>query len=389
MNEKYKNILTFADSLFERSTPDAPAWNVEKKDKEKSSRQKLDYVDGCMLKGAIDLYYALGDKKFLSFVKTFVDYYVDDHGSIAGYNMEEYNCDHVNAGKVLFDLYTICGDEKYKNAINLLYNQIKGQPRTKAGNFWHKKIYPNQVWLDGLYMVQPFYVQYDMLLGGKKEYPDSIKQFENVFSLMRDSNSGLFYHGYDESKEMFWADKKTGLSPNFWSRAIGWYAMALVDTADKLTGEFQDEKKILSAHLKALIDALCAVMGEEKILYQVTNLGGRDGNYKETSGTLGVAYAAMKGARINLLSNDYYNIGSEMFKAVLEEKFIKENGEFVLKDIVLVSGLGGMPGFGDYQPRDGTFEYYISEPRVNNDGKGVAPLLYSLSEIIRKESGKS
>jgi len=380
MKEQYKNIFTFADSLFEDSTPDNPAWYTTRWKK----KEGWNYVDGCVLKAAMDLYYAAGDKKYLDFVKSFVDFYVDENGVIAGYDLEEYNCDHVNEGKVLFDLYAIFGDEKYKKAIELLYKQVQGQPRTKAGNFWHKKIYPFQVWLDGLYMVQPFYVAYDMLFGGKKEYPDSIKQFENVFALMKDEKTGLFYHGYDESREMFWADKETGLSPHFWSRAMGWYAMAIVDTADKLTDELSDEKKILSLHLKALVDAILDVMGPDKMLYQVTDLINREGNYAETSGTLGIAYSILKGVRLKLLSADYFDKGMEMFEAVLSEKFVMEDGKFVLKDIVLVSGLGGMPGQGDYQPRDGTFEYYISEPRINNDGKGVAPLLFTLSEILRK-----
>ena len=380
IKERYKNILTLADSLFEGSTPENPAWFAGSKKK----KDRWDYVDGCMLKGAMDLYYAFKDEKYLNFVKDFIDDCVDENGIIAGYDIEEYNCDHVNEGKVLFDLYNIYGDEKYKKAAELLYKQLQGQPRTKAGNFWHKKIYPFQVWLDGLYMAQPFFVEYDMLFGGKKDYPDSMKQFENVFNLMRDEETGLFYHGYDESREMFWANKDTGLSPLFWSRAMGWYAMALVDTADKLCEELADEKKILATHLKALIDAVLKVMGSEKMLYQVTDMSGREGNYTETSATLGIAYSILKAVRLNLLSSEYLEKGIEMFEAVLEEKFLMEDGIYVLKDIVLVSGLGGMPGMGDYQPRDGTFEYYISEPRVKNDGKGVAPLLFTLSEVIRQ-----
>jgi len=382
MDKQYENIITFADNLLECSTPEKPAWHPGQGKKE----QGLNYVDGCMLKGYMDLYHSLGDEQYLTFVKSFVDFYIDDTGNICGYDMYEYNCDHVNAGKVFFDLYEIYGDKRYKNAIDLLYKQLQGQPRTVAGNFWHKKIYPFQVWLDGLYMTQPFYVEYDMRFGGKKEYPDSIKQFKNVFSLIRDKKSGLFYHAYDESKEMFWADKVTGLSPNFWSRAMGWYAMALVDTTDKLSDELTHEKELLSGHFKALIDAIYGIMGNERMLYQVTDLQNKEGNYAETSGTLGVAYSILKGVRLNLLDDTYYKKGMEMIQAVLNNKFVSENGSFILKDIVLVSGLGGMPGFGDYQPRDGTFEYYISEPRVSNDGKGVAPLMFSLSEIIRKES---
>jgi unsaturated rhamnogalacturonyl hydrolase len=383
MKEQYKHVIAFADGLFAGSTPQNPAWHIEGK----SRKERWNYVDGCMLKGAMDLYHATADKKYFEFVKGFIDYYVDDRGVIKEYDLEEYNCDHINEGKVLFDLYGITGDVRYKNAIGQLYKQLQGQPRTNAGNFWHKKIYPFQVWLDGLYMVQPFYVAYDMLFGGKTDYPDSIKQFENVFALMKDAGTGLFYHGYDESRDMFWANKETGLSPHFWSRAMGWYAMALVDTAEKLSEELSAEKNLLALHLKELVDAVLKMQGPEKMLYQVTDLQHREGNYPETSGTLGIAYSLLKGVRLGLLGTGYYDTGAEIVDAVLKEKFTAADGRYALKDIVLVSGLGGMPGKGSYKLRDGTFEYYISEPRVENDGKGVAPLLFALSEILRNESG--
>jgi unsaturated rhamnogalacturonyl hydrolase len=283
-------------------------------------------------------------------------------------------------GKVLFDLYRATNDGRYKAAIELLYSQLLKQPRIKAGNFWHKKIYPMQVWLDGLYMVQPFYMEYDILFGKEKNQDDIIGQFKNVYACMRDSTSGLIYHGYDESREMFWADKETGLSKNFWTRSIGWYSMALVDTLEK------KENNDLAEQLKGLAESLLKVADKDtKMFYQVTNRGDEPDNYLETSGTCAIAYSFMKGARLGILPQVYFDHGKEIFEAVCRHKLTMSEGQFVLKDICLVAGLGGMAGKGSYKTRDGSYEYYLSEPRVNNDAKGVAPFLFAATEVIRNE----
>jgi unsaturated rhamnogalacturonyl hydrolase len=287
-------------------------------------------------------------------------------------------------GKVLFDLYAVTKEEKYKQAIELLHSQMQTHPRIKAGNYWHKKIYPNQVWLDGLYMVQPFMMEYAMTFGNRADNHDIFKQFKNVVKIMQDPTTGLYYHGYDESREMFWANKETGLSPNFWTRSIGWFTMALVDTAEKLDEQFFYERERLQQYLKEALDALLKIAEPEtKMYFQVTNAHGQVGNYLETSGSCAIAYSLMKGARLGYLPMHYYTFGKDIFDSVVENK-LAEN-EFVLKDICLVAGLGGMPGKGDYKQRDGTYEYYISEPKVDNDAKGVAPFLFSYAEVIRKE----
>jgi len=175
----------------------------------------------------MDLHYATGEEKYFDFVKKMIDHFVNDDGSITDYRVKEYNIDNIMEGKLLFDLYDKTGQEKYKKAIELLYSQLLGHPRIIAGNFWHKEIYPWQVWLDGLYMGQPFYINYELKFNGGRNIADSILQFVNVRELMKDEKTGLFYHGYDESRKMFWADKTTGLSRYFWSRAIAWYVMAL------------------------------------------------------------------------------------------------------------------------------------------------------------------
>ena len=379
-----QQIITFVDNLMATSTPDTPAWNVEHMLAKKTT--KWNYIDGCMLKAILDMYYATGNTKYFDFAKNYTDFFIDDNGGILGYKVEEYNCDQINMGKILFDLYRATKEEKYSKAIELLYSQLLTHPRISTGNFWHKLIYPNQVWLDGLYMVQPFYLEYDMLFNSGKNVKDIFDQFRHVITIMRDEKSHLLYHGYDESREMFWANKETGLSQNFWTRSIGWFAMALVDTAEKLDERFAHELSILQDYLKILMDALLKVADPEtKMFYQVTDKGNKPGNYLETSGTCAIAYTLMKGARLGYLPSTYFNHGKEIFDSVVEHKLVLEDNNFVLKDICLVAGLGGMAGKGGYQQRDGSFEYYISEPRVNNDAKGVAPFLFAYSEILRMQ----
>jgi unsaturated rhamnogalacturonyl hydrolase len=377
-----QKIIDFVDGLLAKSTPEAPAWNIEQALENKPV--KWNYVDGCMIKAVLDLHYATGKQKYFDFAKIFIDFYLADDG-ILGYRVDEYNCDNINMGKVLFDLHKATKDEKYTKAIILLHSQLLTHPRTEAGNFWHKKIYPSQVWLDGLYMVQPFYMDYEMQIGGMRNYKDIFQQFATVQDIMRDKETGLLYHGYDESRQMFWADKTTGLSPNFWTRSIGWYIMALADTAEKLDERCFYEYDALQGYLKETLDAVLKFADPEtNLFYQVTNAGAREGNYLETSGSCAIAYALMKGARLGYLPDYYFDEGLRIFESVVKHKLVLTDDSFALKDICLVAGLGGMPGKGGYKLRDGTFEYYISEPRVDNDAKGVAPFLFAYAEILRR-----
>lgn len=379
------DIKEYLDHLLLTSTPEKPAWNKEAVRENKKAA--WNYIDGCMIKAVLEMYTITEDKKYLKFADDFIDHYIDETGTILGYDIEDYNCDNVNEGKVLFPLFEITGKEKYKKAIQNLYQQILAHPRTKEGSFWHKKIYPNQIWLDGLYMVQPFYMEYENKFNKNRNYKDIIHQFENVNHLMKDPITNLFYHGYDESRESFWSDDETGRSKNFWTRSIGWYTMALVDTIEAMDEQLFYEYDLLQRYLRELLFALQRVQDEKtKMFYQVTDQGERDGNYLETSGTCAIAYSFMKGARLSYVPEYYFDYGKEIFNSVLEQKLVKEDDTFVLKDICLVAGLGGMPGKGDYELRDGTYEYYISEPVVNDDAKGVAPFLLAFTEIYRQEN---
>lgn len=370
-------IEKYIQMLMDKSTPDFPMWNIE--NIRKGKKAKWNYIDGCMIKAILEMYAITGDKKYLDFADGFVDAKVGEDGIIAGYNVEDLNIDNVNAGKTLFELYDITGKEKYRKAIDLIYSQIEKMPRTKEGNFWHKKIYPNQVWLDGLYMGQPFYMEYDSRYGNKEHYSDILNQFKNVYRIMRNPLNGLYYHAYDESREMFWCDKATGLSQNVWLRAIGWYSMALLDTYDKADEDESEVRDFLKKALCELVEAMIRYQDEESgMWYQVVNFGGMDKNYLETSGSSIMAYAILKGVRLGVLPEEYRKNGEKAFDGVTKEKLnVDENGELHMDGICLVAGLGG-----DAR-RPGTYDYYMSEPVVKDDAKGVGPYLLAYTEIRR------
>lgn len=368
-------IERYIRELMVKSTPDRPVWNIEKILQGKTS--DWNYIDGCMIKAVLEMYAITGDKDYLEFADEFIDYRVREDGSIDGYDVEELNIDNVNAGKTLFELYDLTGKEKYRKAIDLVYSQIEKMPRTREGNFWHKNIYPNQVWLDGLYMCQPFYMEYETRYNGKKNCGDIYGQFETVVRQMRDSETGLYYHAYDSSKEMFWCDKVTGLSQNFWLRALGWYSMALLDTMDKADQEDVEEIGKMKRVFRELIDSMVKYQDESGMWYQVVNFGGMEGNYLETSGSAIFAYAILKGVRLGYLEESYRSCGVRAFEGICERYLHMEEGNMSLGGICLVAGLGGK------DKRSGTFEYYMSEPVVKDDAKGVGPFLLAYTEMRR------
>ena len=376
-----KILDNYIDQLLEKSTPQAPVWNIEKI--KSGGKSTWNYIDGCMIKAVIELYHITGNKKYLEFADSFINYFVNEDGSIQSYDPKEYNLDNVNAGKTLFDLYKLTGREKYRKAIDTVYSQLKGQPRSSTANFWHKMIYPNQIWMDGLYMAQPFYMQYEVEYNNKANCRDSYEQFLHVYDLMRDTRNGLYYHAYDDSREAFWCDPVTGLSDNFWLRALGWYAMALVDTMEVMPEEMAEEKARLGAVYKELIDAMLPYQDQESgMWYQVVNRGRIQPNYLETSGSAIFAYAIMKSVRLGYLDERYFAFGRKAFDGICEKYLSEENGELQLGGICLVAGLGNK------EMREGTFDYYMREPVVKNEAKGVAPLILAYIEIMMREKAE-
>lgn len=376
----YEKIDRYIDKLLDGSTPDAPLWNIESI--RQGKKPSWNYIDGCMITALLCASEITGETKYADFAEKFIDYYVFDDGSIRGYSKEKFNLDDVNEGKVLFELYEKTGKEKYKKAIFLLESQLEEQPRTNTGNFWHKLIYPNQIWLDGLYMGQVFSTLFKKYFGNK-DYSDVVNQFKNVRKLMFDENKKLYYHGCDCSKTAFWADKETGRSKSFWLRAIGWFCISLIDNIDYI-----DDEGAKAELVKIFAEAIDGISqyadAETGMYYQVVDQGGREGNYLETSGSSMIAYAMMKGARLGVIDKKYAEMGRKTFDGICKKYLsISEDGDLNLGGICLVAGLGPE----DNKRRDGTFEYYISEPVVENDAKGVAPFVLCYTEVKRMEKG--
>ncbi len=372
----YSKIFEYIDRLVDDSTPSAPMWNIENIRMGKAPH--WNYIDGCMVCAFMEIAEITGNKKYSDFVESFVDYYVNDDGTIRGYDKEKYNLDDVNEGRVLFPLYKKTGKEKYRLAIELQKSQLRDQPRTCTGNFWHKLIYPNQIWLDGLYMAQVFSAMYSKEYEDG-DYSDVLMQIKNVRKYMFSEEHRLFYHGLDCSKSIFWADKETGLSKNFWLRAIGWFTVSMVDIISIVDDD--PAKREITKIFRETIDGILQYRDpESKMYYQVVNMGDREGNYLETSGSSMIAYAIMKGARIGALPESYHALGRETFDGIVSTRLTTtSDGKLNLSGICLVAGLGP-----ENNPRrDGSFEYYISEPVVENDAKGVAPFVLAYTEILR------
>ena len=369
----YRIIEDYIDKLM-TSAPDMPLWNIESI--KQGKKPGWNYIDGCMTTSLLEMYNTTGERKYLDFVISFVDYYVSEDGSILGYDPRKYSTDDVSESRILFDLYKYTGNEKYRKAIELAHSQILTHPRTKEGNFWHKAIYHDQVWLDGLYMMQVFYTRYQSQYGGK-DYGDIIKQFENVRQIMFDEEKRLYYHGYDSSRTLFWADKITGLSSNFWLRSIGWFLVALADVWDYMDGDESGREKIAAIFKEAIDGILIYQDKDSKLFWQVPNYPDREGNYLETSGSAMVSYALLKGSRLGILPSSYSEIGLDVFNGIVREKMSEENGDLNLKGICLVAGLGPE----NNTRRDGSYKYYISEPVVENDAKGVGPFIMAYTEV--------
>ena len=374
----YSIIDKYIDRLIEDSTPDAPVWNIE--NIKHGKQAGWNYIDGCMMTSLYSIYKLTGDKKYLEFIDKFVDYYVFDDGTIRGYDLETYNVDNINEGRVLFDLYRETCKDKYLKAIELLHKQLLEQPRTAEGNFWHKKIYPNQVWLDGLYMAQVFYTRYETELNRGKNYADITKQFKNVYENMYDKDKKLYSHGWDYSRTAFWSDAQTGLSKSFWLRAIGWYTVGLADTIGYMDRSRPDLKADLITIFRRTVEGLEQYIDpDKKMFWQVVDQGGREGNYLETSGSAMLAYAMMKGARLGYVDRRFAEVGKSVFDGICAEYLTETDGKLNLGGICLMAGLGPE----DKPNRNGTYEYYISEPVVENDAKGTGPFVMAYTEVKR------
>ncbi len=371
----YASLDQYIDRLIRESTPERSIWNVEKL--RGGGSASWNYVDGCMMTALLSLYEITGEKRFLEFTDGFIGAFVEEDGSIRTYKPEKQMLDDINEGRVLFDLYRETGREKYRRAADMLKRALDAQPRTAEGSWWHKKIYPDQVWLDGIYMAQPFAALYEKNFG-EGDYSDILKQVSLAASRMRDAKTGLYYHGYDASRKAFWCDRETGLSRSFWLRAIGWFSVALADLCGILPEEEAGPLRDIYAGL--MRDLLPFADPDTGMYYQVVDHPEAEGNYLETSGSSMIAYAMLKGARLGVLDASFAEQGEKTFDGIVRTCLSFRGEELNLDRICLVAGLGPE----DNPRRDGTIAYYLSEPIVSNDAKGVAPLLMCYTEIKRR-----
>ncbi|MFH0990593.1 MAG: glycoside hydrolase family 88 protein [bacterium] len=357
---------------FMKSNPDTIKYGTEAKSR------KWNYEQGVMLEAMRMMWKKTGDEKYFNFIKQNIDLYIEENGSINTYEYESFNLDNIPPGRQLLTLFRRTNNLKYKVAADTLRKQLAHHPRTSENGFWHKKIYPYQMWLDGLYMAEPFYTHYAVMFKEPSALDDVAKQFQLIWKHNRDPKTGLLYHGWDESKQQQWANPKTGQSPNFWGRAIGWYMMALVDVLDHLPGNHRSRGELIT-QLQTLSQTLLRYRDSKTGLwYQVVDQGNRKGNYLEASSSSMFTYAFIKGASNGYLGAKYKTTAKALFDAMLKEFVtVDDQGMVFLHNTVQVSGLGGNPY------RDGSFEYYISEPKRTNDFKGYGPFLMAAIELER------
>lgn len=368
INKLEKTAQSYINNFILPSEPLNPLWNRENFIFGK--KPKWNYIDNCLIRAVLMIYDRTGDRRLLDYAVKFINAYVSENGDIPTLNVRDFNLDNICGCRNLVHLYDITDDLRYKSAYKKIYSsQIVSQPRLNCGNFWHKAVYPQQIWLDGIYMALPFMAEYALIHQDMNIIRDIENQLNNIYNIMRDENTGLYYHGYDETKNIFWADKNTGLSANFWLRSMGWLCAGLADICEILP-----DLKIARDMLSGLLKSLAGFSDSDGMLYQLPAKPGLEGNYRETSGTLLFACSSMKAHRLGICDN--FNAGEKALSAVTD-KFIRfEDNIPVLENICLMGGLGGG------QNRDGSDEYYIREKIVENDAKGIAPFLMAYNEYL-------
>jgi unsaturated rhamnogalacturonyl hydrolase len=345
---------------------------------------KWTYDQGVILQGIKGLWEATADKRYFDYIQKSMDFFVNDDGEIRTYKYDDYTLDNITPGRALLLLYNVTGKEKYLKAVRTLRKQLQEQPRTGEGGFWHKKVYPSQMWLDGLYMAEPFYGEYANTFHEDTIFNDIARQFILMEKHTRDPKTGLLYHGYDESRQQKWADKTTGHSPNFWARAMGWYGMGLVDALETFP-ENHPQRQALIQILNRYAIAITKVRDVSTGLWwDILDQPGKAKNYTEASASSMFVYTLAKGVRLGYLPKSYLAVAKKGYAGIIKN-FIQpgqvvqtENAQpsfTFLKGTVSVSGLGGNPY------RDGSYDYYLSEKVVVNDPKGIGAFILAANEI--------
>ncbi|HLW06248.1 MAG TPA: glycoside hydrolase family 88 protein [Marinilabiliaceae bacterium] len=338
---------------------------------------KWEYTHGVMMTAYMALYHQTNDDQYLNYVKEFVETFVAEDGTILTYKPTDFNIDRINPGKFMIDLYKLNKDPKLLAGIESLRTQMRHHPRTTERGFWHKKVYPHQMWLDGLYMGAPFLAQYAHTFKEPELFADVALQYKLVDKNMYDTNTGLYYHAWDEKRQQEWADPETGNSPGFWGRSIGWYAMGIVDATSWFPEEHPDKEEMVSL-INKLAEGIIRYQGEESGLWsQVPDKPNREGNYEEATSSVMLTYFLLKSVRLGYLDKSYLEYGIKGYKGIIDHLIREdENGQINIESCCAVAGLGGNPY------RNGTYEYYISEPIRDNDPKAVGPFILASLEMV-------
>lgn len=345
-----------------------------------NKQPKWEYTHGLVMMAMERVWQETGDDKYYDYIRNFTDFMINEEGEIKTYKKSDYNIDRINGGKFLIRLYEETGEEHFRKAVEELRDQMREHPRMSEGGFWHKKIYPHQMWLDGIYMGSPFLAQYAAKFNEPELFDDVANQILVMDKYAYSEETGLYHHAYDESKEQRWADPETGLSTNYWGRSVGWFAMALVDVLDYLPQNHEKRDDIIEIAQK-LAAGIVRYQDETGTWYQVMDQGDRAGNYLESSASSMFAYFLLKGSENGYLGEEYRQAGIKAYEGILEQ-FIREDpdGGISITQVCGVAGLGGTPY------RDGSYEYYINEEIRENDPKGVGPFI--LASLVYENMDK-
>ena len=344
---------------------------------------KWDYCHGLELQAMLDVYDCYGDQKIYDYALAYADTMINADGTIKMYKREEYSLDRINSGKFIFRIYEQAKDEKYKKALALMRSQLDEHPRNADGGFWHKKIYPHQMWLDGVFMASPFMAEYAEVFGQPQWFDEAVRQITLIYTKTLDPKTGLLYHAWDESKTQRWANPENGQSRHFWGRATGWYMMAIVDVLDFLPEDHVGRDSLISIFVNVAESLMKVQDPESKLWFQVLDCGGIEGNYLEASGSSMFIYSFAKGVRKGYLQPSYLKVAHEAFDGIIANLMKNdENGNLVLTQICGGCGLGGIPY------REGDYQYYVTEKIVENDPKGIAPFILAGIELHEADVAK-
>lgn len=368
LNSAEKMYVRMADSEMKRFPE---AWQIDW-----AKRPVFGYCQGVVALAMLKTWKATGDEKYYRYVEQYADTMVRNDGTILNYDYVNgpRNVDMINTGKILFDMYDRTHDPKYKKAMDMLYDAMMDHPRNSLGGFWHKERYPWQMWLDGIYMASPYLAQYASVNNKPELLNDVLMQFMLVHNFMHDPATGLYFHAWDEKKEQKWCDPETGLSHNFWGRSIGWLFMALVDVLD-----FVPENHPLRPALISMAGNLTNSLNRyqrDGVWYQVVDMPDREGNYKEATASAMFMYAIAKAVKRGYIDKRYMKMATEAYDGIMRNLFrTDDDGTVNITGCCMVAGLGGDPY------RDGSFEYYMSEPIRDNDPKATGPFIMGCIEL--------